>query len=265
MATYVNAYYQTFQEQLQQECEQFRENMCADCEGNDDENGCYYNCFYEAEMAQCQEFIEDEEDGDNFQVEEYLECAQWNPPENENRRRLEDGEEEIQYFIGPYCSGQGGSVNMGLFTDDTCTTFADEEGGAYTYKQLAGKSLPFSSKSIVGEECFSCLEPNYDENDNDNGEEQEVQINQACQTAYMGSGKCEYMLSGVVQYPETSACNYIDGIKIIREDGMVLIKPEHPNAVATAFIVVSAMAFAAMGFYVWYLRTRLGIKSNSLL
>jgi len=269
MATYVNSYYESFQQQLEEECNQYKENYCG-CDDNDDEEGCLYTCYAEAEMEQCEEFIEDEEDGgDEFDVEEYLECAEWEAPDNDDerkRRRLEEEEEEeVQYFIGPYCSGQGGSVHMGLFTDDTCTTFADDEGGADTFESLAGYSLPFSGKSIVGEECFSCLEPNYDEEDEDEDDEEEVEINEACQVAYMSAGKCEYNLAGTISNPETSACNYIDGIKIIREDGMVLIKPEHPNAVATGFVVVFAMGFASMGLYVWYLRTRLGIKSDSFL
>lgn len=270
METYVNSYFEQSRKQLEESCENFRENNCA-CEDNGDdqfnEAYCQIQCYNNAGMDQCIEFVEeqeDEEQGFEFDVEEYLECAQLNV-DNGGRRKLEDGNEEPQYFVGPYCSGQGGKIYMGLFTDDTCTNFySDEDGGAEMFEQLTGMELPYSAASIVGEECFSCLEPNYDENDgNDDGE---IEISEACQVAYQTAGKCEYSLpSGTTYSPENSACNYIDGIKIIREDGLVLVKPPHANAVATAFTVIFAMAFAAMGFYVWYLRTRLGIKSDSLL
>jgi len=46
---------------------------------------------------------------------------------------------------------------------------------------------------------------------------------------------------------------------------MVFFQKAHANAVTTAFIVIFAMAFFAMGFYVWYLRTRLNVKPDALL
>lgn len=268
MGTYVGSYFEQSRRQLEEECKNYEENNCNCDDGDDDGNdNCLTNCYEAAEMDQCVEFVEEEENENQFQVENYLECAQLNV----GGRRLEDGDaNEAQYFVGPYCSGQGGKIYMGLFSDDTCTTFVDEDnedGGAEAFESLTGYELPYSAASIVGEECFSCTEPDYDnDNNNNNNGNNQVEVNEACQVAYQTAGKCEYQLAeGTAYQPEYSACNYIDGIKIIREDGLVLIKPAHPNAVATAFTVIFAMAFAAMGFYVWYLRTRLGIKSDSLL
>merc|ERR1711862_21938 len=80
------------------------------------------------------------------------ECGEVNF-ENENRRKLEE-EEEVQYFLGSYCAEQGGAIYLGLFTDDTCSTFADEFGGKQSYYQLSGEELPFGSSNIVSMDCY---------------------------------------------------------------------------------------------------------------
>lgn len=263
MHTYVNTYYESKNRAIEEECQNFLENNCG-CEDNGDdqydEAVCQYNCVVNAEMDQCVDFVQqDDEDGEAFDVEEFLYCAQWEAADD-NGRKLEDAEEEAGYFVGPYCSGQGGTILLGMFSDDTCTTFVDEYGGKETFEQLAGFELPYSEDSIVDSECMSCA---YVNNDND---QQEVEINEACQTAYNAAGKCESNLpSGTTYYPETSACNYISGIQVIREDGMVTKLDKSPSAPATAFIIIAALACAGMGMYVWYLRTRLGMKTDTLL
>ena len=68
----------------------------------------------------------------------------------------------------------------------------------------------------------------------------------------------------MVSEKNTNACSFIEGIKIVRADG-IITGSANPDPVMTAFIVIFAMAFAALGFYVWYLRTRLGVKKNTLL
>merc|ERR1712048_107178 len=262
-------YFESSKRNLEEKCNNFEES-CGCEDGDDDGNEyCLVNCFKDAGLYDCIEIMEDEENEDKFEVENYLECAQVEIPEAEEdedggrkKRRLEDEEDEVQYFVGPYCSGQGGKIHLGFFTDDTCSTFASEtDGGADVFEELMGYELPYSASSIVGEECFSCVQPNYDDDDAAG-----VEISEVCQISYQSSGKCEYELPyGTTSDPETSACSYIEGIKVIREDGLVLVKPTHANAVATSFTVIFAVGFAAMGFYVWYLRTRLGIKADSFL
>jgi len=261
MQTYVGNYFESSQRAMEEKCNNYQENVCV-C-NDDDNNYCMVECFGDANMYECIEFMEDEENEDKFNVDEYLECAQIEIPEAadddgaQRRRKLEDGEEEVQYFVGPYCSGQGGSIHLGMFTDDTCTTFASSG----LFEELMGYELPYSDTSIVSEECFSCTEANYDDDD-----AAAVEVSEVCEIAYETAGKCECELpSGTVNQKENSACTYIEGIKVIREDGLVLVKPTHANAIATAFTVIFAVAFAAVGFYVWYLRTRLGIKTDSFL
>jgi hypothetical protein len=266
MQTYLEAYYQSKMEAAQEECGEYVENYC-NCEGNGDdnwnENKCQYECVVEAGMSQCYQYMEDQM-YEEFQPEGYMECAQfqWN---GNNRRQLE----EQQIFIGPYCSEQGGAINLGMFTDETCSTQVEDESyGALTFKSMTGFNLPYSEKSIVGSECNSCLmvDENQDNNNNNNNGDQEVEMTEVCEMAYLNAGKCEVNLaSGTTRYPNDNACNYIEGIKVVREDGMVFYQKAHANAVTTAFIVIFAMAFFAMGFYVWYLRTRLNVKPDALL
>jgi hypothetical protein len=265
MNEYLQAYYQSKQEQAENECGNYVENYC-NCEDNGDDNWseaqCQYQCIVEAGMSQCYQYMEDQLN-ENFDVEEYMECAQFQWDGGNNRKL----EQEAQWFVGPYCANQGGAINLGMFTDETCSTAVEDDStGAYTFKQMTGFELPYAEKSIVGSECLSCLQVDEDQDNNNNNGDQEAEITEVCQQAYQDAGKCEtYMPSGTVYYPNTQACNYIEGIKVIREDGMVFMQQAHANAVTTAFIVIFAMAFMAMGFYVWYLRTRLNVKPDSLL
>jgi len=261
MHTYLNTYYESKTQAIEQECEQFLENNCYCNDNGDDqydEAVCQYNCVINAEMDQCVDYVQEDDEEDAFEVEEYLYCAQWEA--DNNNRRLENNGEEAGYFVGPYCSGQGGEILLGMFSDDTCTTFMDDYGGKETFQSMSGYELPYSENSIVDSACMACAQVN---NDND---QNEVEITEACQTAYTYSGKCEeHLPSGTVYSPDTSACNYIEGIKIIREDGMVTELNNGRSPTATSFIAIFAAACVGMSIYVWYLRTRLGMKTDTLL
>ena len=210
-------------------------------------------------------YEDDENRDEEFEVENYMECNQYDPPEDENNRRLAEEEEE-QWFIGPYCGEQGGAVFLGLFTDDACTQYANSNGGRDTFKCISGDKLPYSAVSIIGPECLSCLDmenQNNNNNDQDNGNDV---VFDSCQEIYTAAGKCEESLpEGMIDSPNNNACNYIAGIKIIRQDGIIERVGTRPNATASAFIVIFALATAALAFYVYYLRLRLGVKQNTLL
>jgi len=249
MNTYVQSYSEAKREAEEEACKNLEENVC-DCEEGDDdawdEEVCMQDCYAENNMGYCYR----EEDA--FEPNEYMECAQFEVPEDDDagRRRL-DEEEEVQYFIGPYCGNQGGDVYFGMFTDETCSEYADSEAGAYTYKQLVGSSLPYSSKSLVGSECLSCLQEN-DEDDDDDGEDETTEM---CEMMYQSAGKCESSLS--IDYPNENACTFMEGIKIIRKSGVVSTDEPTPSKTASAFIGVFAVSFCLLGAYVYYLKTKL--------
>jgi len=268
--TYIQAYYEMSQKQAEYDCENYLDNQCA-CNDDDgqaddfDEEICEYDCFNNAGMEQCIDknpYEDDEEE--KFNAEKYLECAELEV-QNDNRKLEEDAEEE-EYYVGPYCAEQGGNIYLGVFTEDTCTTFADSYQGKTTYEELTGQTLPYSSESLVGMECFSCQEIEYNGNDNnDDGEDEGDQIWEECEEIYNAAGKCENNLNGAVDEPNSAACSYIEGIKITRSDGIVRSTEARSNPVVTSFTVIFGMAFAAMGYYVYYLQTRLGTKKDSLM
>lgn len=276
MATFMEAHIEAVRQIDEVNCENYANSQC-NCEDDDDKDDgfdrdyCEYDCFNDAEMYECIErnpYDDDEQDQDQFDIDEYLECKEIEIPEENRRRRLEDNgeEEEVQYFVGPYCGSQGGEIYMGLFSDDTCTEMVDDE--EISFESLMGFSLPYSDPtSLVSSKCIQCVEPvRDDENDQNGDQEDEDNILESCETLYMGAGKCENKLpSGMVYEVNDNACTYMEGIRIVRHDGFIDAAGKKPSAVATAFIVVAAMAFAAMAFYVWYLRTRLGVKQNTLL
>jgi hypothetical protein len=262
MDTFMNSYIEAKKQESEYNCEAaITACGCGDDDGSD---YCEYDCYVAADMTECVENNPYEEDGDgnqqDFDLEEYMQCAQLNVNNNNNGgdgRKLD--ENAVSYYVGPYCAKQGGSVYMGLFTDDTCTEFA-----TVTFESLTGFELPYDGKSMISDKCLSCLEKNNDDNDNDQADAD--QVSETCETIYTSAGKCESSLStDYVAYPNNNACTYMEGVRVVRQDGIVDTGSARSSAVATSFIVIFAMAFSAMAFYTWYLRTRLGVKQNSLL
>jgi len=261
--TYINSYYELKNQVTEQACENYMNNNC-DCNDDDGKGDdfnreyCEYDCFVDAGMSECVDrnpYADDEVEEVN--VDEYLECAQLDVKEDEDRKLEEEAEEEAAYYVGPYCAKQGGDIYLGVFTEDSCTTFADDYGGKSTYEALTGQTLPYSSESLVGMECLTTKEVD------DDGE---VNVYEQVEELYQAAGKCEENLAeGTVDEPNSNGCSYIEGVKIVREDGVVRSGSARSNPVATAFIVIFAMAFVAMAFYVYYLRTRLGVKKETLL
>ena len=293
----MDSYFESVRQNTEYECEQFLANSC-DCNeenGDKDDNFnadyCEYDCFNDNGMAQCIDrnpYQEDEEAEVEFNVEEYMECRELNIENNRRRSRRrradevdgeaeeeagaeeeeqqqeeqqQEEEEEVQYFVGPYCAYEGGEIFLGLFTDDTCTTTASDG----LFKTLMGFDLPYEKTSLVSATCVSCLEPQENNNGGDDADDAD-QVSEGCENIYLSSGKCESTLpEGMVASPNTAACTYMQGITIVRKDGIIDVGVGRKSPVATSFIVIFAMAFCAMAFYVWYLRTRLGVKKDTLL
>jgi hypothetical protein len=267
MDTFMNSYFEAKRQETEYNCEYQLANVC-DCDDDDgkgddfNEEYCEYDCYVAANMMECVDnnpYTDDEADNNDFDIEDYMQCTQLEVNNNNDRRQLEEGDDNaVYYYVGPYCAKQGGSVYLGLFTDNTCTEFA-----TVTFESLTGFEMPYDGKSIIDEECLSCLEK---DGDNDNDGNDADSVSEGCEGMYTTSGKCEAKLpSGMVTYPNNNACTYMEGIRVVRQDGIIDTGSTRSSAVATAFIVIFSMSFAAMAFYVWYLRTRLGVKQNTLL
>mmetsp|Transcript_28616 Transcript_28616/g.42335 ORF Transcript_28616/g.42335 Transcript_28616/m.42335 type:complete len:373 (+) Transcript_28616:37-1155(+) len=259
LATFANSYTEAQMNAEEYACEQVREN--CDCDGDDDavdDQQCENTCYTNAGLSNC---IVNDDEGEQFNVQEYLECAQFNF-DNGNRRRLDA--EEVEYFMGPYCSEQGGGVYLGIFTDDKCSNFADDNGGIDTYySNTYQEALPYSSESIIGLDCVSCQEPQ--DNQNDGDQQDEDQIKEVCAEVYEMSGKCETNLSANGKYSSSNenACSYIEGISIVRQDGTVSYEETNSKA-AAVFIGIFAVSFVLLGAYVYYLHQKLSRSKINL-
>jgi hypothetical protein len=270
MNTYLEAYVNALENYNEWRCEYIAAMVC-DCEDGDDKGDdfdadlCEWDCFVENGVEEiCAENNPYEEDGENeaeeaFQLEEYMECARW---EVDNGRRKLDQAEEVEYYMGPYCAESGGTIFLGIFTDDSCSTFADEYGGKELYKTVTGTDLPYGEASVLDMECFSCKEP-ADINNDGNDAEDEDEVIEMCEQLYTQAGKCETNLAtgGTLN---TNACTYMEGIKIVRSNGTITKSSSKANKTASIFIGIFVVAFVLLAAYVYYLKTKLDRASINL-
>ena len=313
--TFVNVYYEHRRRTEEYECELYLQQYCYYCDGeNNNNNGddfneeqCQYDCLAQADQgleSMCMDRNPyennnnnnnngnngNQEEGEAFEVERYMECAEYELPQNYynnynnnqnnggrrrgRRRRLEQQNEGSGLFIGPYCAEQGGAIYLGMFTNERCTEFVDDESrGASTFAYYEGMELPYATESIVTPQCVSCLNVDQEGNNNNNNNNNNNgnnnandQVAELCQEVYQFSGKCEENLpSGVVDDPNNNACSYINGIQTIREDGMIGSSTRAAAAGAsTAFVVLLCVVIFGLAFYVHYLRTKIARRSQRM-
>jgi hypothetical protein len=291
MNTFLYVYFDAVQEQNEYTCQNLENNVCNCADNGDDdytEEMCLYDCYSAQGVtdicADGNPYAQDGEEQEVFKLSNYVECQQT----EFNYRRLEDAEEDqdedqeeedeeeeeeqeqdenqnynnVEYYIGPYCAEQGGAINLGLFLDNTCTTYADSKGGSSTYKTLTGAKLPYSSQSIITNDCMSCQQVNNGDNDDNNA----YGVSENCAEIYDDAGKCESTLysSGVVDAPNNNACTYIKGIKVVRRDGIITQVGSKANKTASIFIGIFVVAFVLLAAYVYYLKTKLDRVSINL-
>lgn len=239
------------------ECEQAREACgCGENDADDDEDACEYNCYTNKGMSYCIQ----EEGG--FELQQYTYCGQLEIQDDNGRRRLEE-EEEVLY-LGPYCSGQGGAIYMGMFTDETCSIKYNSYYGKDYYYELTGSGMPYSEGNMVGLGCKSCIWENWGADEDgrkrklEQGEYVDANgnyVDAICAEAYQGSAKCESNMN--IDNPNKYGCNYMEGIKVVRAAGTVTELEPAPSKTASAFIGIFAVSFIVLGAYVYYLKTKL--------
>ncbi|EJK66086.1 hypothetical protein THAOC_13011, partial [Thalassiosira oceanica] len=136
MDQYLEAYFEAVEQDQEYNCEYEKEYGDCNCQNADDEEICEYDCFMGKGMEYCVDnnpYAEEgqEEEEEEMELREYAECRNLEVQDNNNnRRKLE--QDEVEYFVGAYCSESGSAIHLGVFTDDTCSQFADENGGAST-------------------------------------------------------------------------------------------------------------------------------------
>jgi hypothetical protein len=273
MNIFLQAYMQSVETYNEYRCEYLQQMVCAcnDDDGNQQDDGfdediCLWDCYVangvEDICADRNPYNEDEQQQEEaFKLEEYMECGRFEVQDNDdaNNRRLD--QQEVEYYLGPYCSDNGGAIFLGMFTDDTCTTFADAYGGKSTYQTLAKTTMPYSETSVIELDCLSCKEPedfNNDGNDNEDGDE----VAEVCEAIYAEAGKCESSMG--IDNPNTNACTYMEGIKIVRKNGIITQNSSKGNKTASVFIGIFVVAFVLLAAYVYYLKTKLDRASINL-
>lgn len=240
--TFVTNYMEMVQTDKATTCETAKNTCDTSCNGQGDD--CLYTCYEEAGVSFCLD-----DDNAAFDINDYTTCNQVDLSVNRrylanNNNNNNAADAQVSYYVGPYCADQGGEIQLGVFTDDTCTTFA--QYGDSLFKSVMGFDLPYSTTSLINTACTTCSETN------NNGY---VQARQECGAIYALSGKCETRMD--IDYPNESSCSYIEGIKIIREDGVIRTSTVRKSKSAAVAIGVFMTLGVLLAAYVYYLRTKL--------
>ena len=200
---------------------------------------CYSECVYDDDncMSECFEnnggLTRDsyDDDGISFDPVDYAQCTEF----------------QDDFFLGPYCSSNGKYIHLGVFSDDECSEFSGCDESCFQAKY--GYYLPYTDTSMVGKGCVSCaynyLSQRYDGNNYASG------VSDTCTELYTNAGKCETKMS--IDYPNESACRYIEGIKYLQKDGVISsnsVKRSKGASLAIGFISFMSILMAV---YVHYL------------
>lgn len=256
LSSFVESYLQVMESEKQSQCAATQSDCEGICDGNDDQDTCMATCYEEYGMTDC---VDDGNDANNnFNPANFAYCAQV-----DLGNVMDDAVDDAvagadkQYFVGPYCADQGGDVKLGVFTDDSCTTFAQK--GEQAFYKSRGFMLPYSDTSLVTTRCLGCQDYQTDDANAANNNAGE----QGCAAMYSVAGKCETRMD--LDYPNESSCSYIEGIKIVRQDGVIrtsTVKKSKAAAVAIGLFLTTAVLLAA---YVYYLRTKLARAQINLM
>ncbi|GAX15364.1 hypothetical protein FisN_8Lh345 [Fistulifera solaris] len=230
MSTFLQSYMQTIAEERDEKCG-YAQEMCNNQCGNGNSEDCWSGCYQAFSEYDCQQYAQNQ----GFQAQQYTECQQF---------QFNNNYDQTLYYIGPYCADQGGEIRLGVFTDDTCTTFS--QNGPDMFYNAMGYALPYSSSSLVSTKCLACSQTN------DNGYAQSREV---CSNVYQVSGKCETRMN--IDYPNESSCNYIEGVKVIRNDGVIRTSSRGKSKAAAVAIGLFTTLSVLLAGYVYYLRTKL--------
>ena len=101
--------------------------LCNDGNNNNNQNG------------------DDEQQQEEINIEEYLEC-----------RQVDNQNNGYAYYLGPHCESDGHTISIGLYSDETCSTYIGHEMSVY---DATGLDLSVIDMSIYyPQDCQSCKE-----------------------------------------------------------------------------------------------------------
>ena len=184
---FLDAFTEMQMEAKEYRCEYVRENCEYDNDDEDAADQALEACYQAAGIDyDCDQWDENDE---GFNLQEWIEgCT-----------ALED----TGYYIAPYCSEDNYNIHLGVFTDADCTNMADNTDA---FTNTMGYELPYSTESILPNECGSCREHGLDEDKEDGDAEDEDDVLEQCEMLYAdASGHCD-------DYDDT-ACDVIKALQ----------------------------------------------------
>lgn len=297
MNVYVEAYLNYQLEAQEAQCESVANN--CDCENANDDDACEAQCYSSAGVYDL--CVEQDNDNNNnngqqeeFDLQEAMECRKleidedaaqyyayngangYNNGQNNYYNGNNNGQQDVEFFVGPHCSANGKNIFLGVFMDETCSFAAPD--GVYE-KFYYGASLPYSTESIISNDCISCKEPvevdeddNQDNNNNNqnnnnyNNYQEEAEVREVCQALYEDAGKCETNLSVYGVYPNTMACDFINGLNSWGKTRIASTFNEaKKNVTPTVMASLFAVTTAAFGGVAYFFHKKLERQSVGLV
>jgi hypothetical protein len=186
--------------------QEVQENMCDACEncGNfGDQDGEQdqdknnnrrlqnYDVNYDSCYDECMQ-IENMKANGYVDATKFLECQMIYEPEDDSKDGL---------YAGPMCASNGLKIKIGVFTYEYCNVLDSSKDVDDYLMDGDGYQMKLSHallKTVYAEDsCVSCTMPEeYDENadkdeNQEDGEEEEVEVNEMCEALYESSTKCE--------------------------------------------------------------------------
>jgi hypothetical protein len=153
----------------------------------------FVDAYFEMNRENQQDRTENE-----FNLEEYRECRQWEMQQQEDGGRKLN--EEAVFYVGPACTSDGNDIKLEWFSDENCQ-YPEE---TYTYESVTGDEygLPYGDGGIISKSCISCYEM---------GDNSEYGVADFCMNLYEDSKKCESKMEAVGYYgKDESSCEYIE-------------------------------------------------------
>ena len=233
MREFLETYMDAKEEMKEQQCE-YQEQVCENqCENgyynnqndgdndndnnqnnnnNNDDEYCLMSCLSNAGYGEC--YDGDYNNNNNNNQAEELDYAQFAECESlyeDNNNGNYNGNSGA--YVGAYCSNGGSAINLGVFTDSSCTIKGDNS----LFESVYYTSLPYTTKSIIGNECLSCDASEYEyqeddgDNNNNNNYNYDYEVSEICEEVHERSAKCEENLSVKSSYyqPHTESCTLI--------------------------------------------------------
>ena len=219
--------------------------LCPSSEGcdSDTENGCKKN--YGSIVVSAETFVdawfEDQRDNmewdDNFNVEEYTQCSEYDKNGGEDGDDGAAGDDEYAqyaFYIGPECTEDGLDIRLALFEDDACQYESEHDFADVS----DGWSLPYSDGGLATSNCIDC----YAKDDDGNYGTREM-----CEQTYEFSPyKCETDMEYVSYYgANEQGCDYVASIAPVRSSGSTAGK-----VFGWLFFII--LVAVAVGYVTWW-------------